>query len=908
MNVDDDEIRVGEIVVSPRARRLVAGGREIAATSREFELFAVLASHPGWVCSAEQLCDTAPESYSSPGAVNVHISHLRRKLALAGFPDVIETVRGAGYRVRAVPGVARRAERSLFVGRVPELAALAGAVADAHAGRGRFLLITGEVGAGKSSLVEQALADARREETVVAHAVCDADGPRRYWLWRQLITSLAPDAAGRPDLQTLWRLVTEGEDASTQVSARHPATADDVHDTVMSFLGSACSGPGAVVLFADNVQWADEPSLRLLGHVIRNLDGLHLLVLATCRDEDLGTVDRLASFVADACDSAGSQHVALQGLDLAGVVQIAENELGERGRDVAARIHAATGGNPLFVRELLRAHADVAEGPGGRDALARLPATIDALVRARIEDLPAETKRVLETAAVVGVEFEADVVGRACGCDGGVIEALAPALASFFVVETGTPGRFGFRHPLFRQALYESLPVPEREAIHTAVLDAIRMSARSRPRRVFELAHHASLAGVDLSRVALGCLAAAERESYRTRGYGEASKYARRALLSLDATALAPETATRVRAVLLERLGESRSAEGDARGALASYRAAIGERKSDDDAALARLHTRVAAVDLDLAELDESRAALDVADRYLESTPVRSEAWWSDWIHARLQRAEYEFVAATAGGTALDPALAEAVAAHGSPSQHVSFLEKRAAALWRQARYGPCIECVDAAREAVAVATSRQADNAHARAVGTLGGILVWRRELEEAEEVLERALTLVGGCQDPIAEARVQFFRVVAARFANNVARTEARARELLARSSAFPSGEFAAAANGCLAWVALRGNACDTAAGLARESMRALCSVRGFPHVWVAAWPLATCALAAGRLEEASSCAAAMLDDRQERLPDVVASLLRNGLRWRGAGDPVSALMSYSDAASRAALLGYA
>ncbi len=100
MEPEGEDIRVGEIVVSPRMRRLEAGGRELEVTSREFEVAAALASHPDWVHSADQLCSDDPETNSSPGAVNVHVSHLRHKLADCGFPGAIETVRGVGYTMR----------------------------------------------------------------------------------------------------------------------------------------------------------------------------------------------------------------------------------------------------------------------------------------------------------------------------------------------------------------------------------------------------------------------------------------------------------------------------------------------------------------------------------------------------------------------------------------------------------------------------------------------------------------------------------------------------------------------------------------------------------------------------------------------------------------------------------------
>lgn len=909
MSVDADEIRVGDIVVSPHTRRVVVAGREIGVTSREFEVLATMASHPGWVYSPEQLCSDAPESNSSPEAVNVHVSHLRRKLAEAGFPDVIATVRGAGYKVHYAPseGVSPR-EAPWFVGRSRELETLAGALADTRAGRSRFVLITGEAGIGKTTLVERSIADASDDPPTVLRAVCDADGSPQYWLWRQLIGDMPLGVQEGADWGLVRHLVGGSGAGDAVAPVYSPADRMVAHDAVLRLLAAVCSGPAPVEIFIDDLQWAETASLNLLSYVLKRTDAMRLLVVVTCREESLNADERLARFVADACGTSDMLHLRLHGLEPEHVAAIAERALGDRARDVAGRIHALTGGNPLFVRELVRALVEYGEEPGVGDALAHLPATVDALVRARITGLPEATGQVLAAAAVVGVEFDAELVGRVCGRVGGVVSALEPALGSRFVIEAETPGRFRFRHPLFRQALYESLAVPERQRIHASVYEAIRSSARSQSRRIFELAHHASLAGPAFSGKAVGCLAAAERESFRRYGFEEASRHAEHALKTLDATSFSPETASRIRAVLLERLGESRSAEGACRAALTAYEAALAERRHEEHAACARLHTRIADARLTLGEWNESRSALDLADACLAAIDERGDGWWSDWIHARLQRAEYEFVSGDAGGTALDPALAEAVAVHASPAQHVSFLEKRAAALWQRAGYAPTDECVAAAREAAEVAASRSMEYAHARAVELLGGVLVWHRDLEEAEEVLGHALNLMRRCQDPIAEACVLFYRTISARFAGDVTLTDARARELLGHTSVVPTPEFAGAARGCLAWAALRRGERGVAEESAREGMGVLKVAHSFPYAWTAAWPSAVCELAAGRLREAVSCAVTMLDERQEALPDAVTRPLRDAVARCAAGDPTAARALFAEAAAQAALLGYA
>jgi DNA-binding winged helix-turn-helix (wHTH) protein len=94
------DISVCGLVVRPREHVLLVQGREIELTSREFEIISRLAEHPGWVLSPSQLCDESEEADYSTESVSVHVSRLRHKLSLAGAEDVVETVRGSGYRLR----------------------------------------------------------------------------------------------------------------------------------------------------------------------------------------------------------------------------------------------------------------------------------------------------------------------------------------------------------------------------------------------------------------------------------------------------------------------------------------------------------------------------------------------------------------------------------------------------------------------------------------------------------------------------------------------------------------------------------------------------------------------------------------------------------------------------------------
>lgn len=100
-----DLISVGDLEVRRHEHVVLAHGREVPLTTREFDIVVTLAEHPGWVFSADQLVGDQVTGDYSPESVRVLVSRLRQKLSDAGVvPDVIETVRGIGYRIAPPAG------------------------------------------------------------------------------------------------------------------------------------------------------------------------------------------------------------------------------------------------------------------------------------------------------------------------------------------------------------------------------------------------------------------------------------------------------------------------------------------------------------------------------------------------------------------------------------------------------------------------------------------------------------------------------------------------------------------------------------------------------------------------------------------------------------------------------------
>lgn len=99
-----DGIRIGDLEIWPKEHVLEVLGHAVTLTAREFDILLKLAEHPGWAYSVSQLAeeDDAVNDFS-PESVTVLVSRIRKKLAAAGATDVIDTVRGIGYRLAGQP-------------------------------------------------------------------------------------------------------------------------------------------------------------------------------------------------------------------------------------------------------------------------------------------------------------------------------------------------------------------------------------------------------------------------------------------------------------------------------------------------------------------------------------------------------------------------------------------------------------------------------------------------------------------------------------------------------------------------------------------------------------------------------------------------------------------------------------
>lgn len=409
-----------------------------------------------------------------------------------------------------------------LIGRRHQRARLHGQITRTTDSHGGLVLVVGEAGIGKTSLVTWAAAEARRAGALVLSGFCwGSESAPGYWPWVQVLRALQRSTTSEEWAELLR---SAGGGIPALLGDRPEVTREGfpLHDAVTSALVSA-SQRRPVVVVLDDLHWADPASLRLLEFVAQHSATERLLLVGTYRDAEVEAAEHELRAILLRMSSRATT-AALTGLAEDEVRSLMERICGaEPDPDLVMEVHYRTGGNPFFVEQTTR----LWQSAGPLDAVA--PGVRDA-VRRRASLLPRPVLTLLEWAAVLGHEFDRDVLVHLVAMPAGNVDRLVQQAATArFLTDRGT-GRLSFVHDLVRETIYGDIDdVGHR---HAAVLDGVTqapvLSAHLTPA---ELAHHATLAGrhIDPGR-ATDLLVAAARDAIARLATEEAAGHYRRAL------------------------------------------------------------------------------------------------------------------------------------------------------------------------------------------------------------------------------------------------------------------------------------------------------------------------------------------------------------------------------------------
>ena len=433
------------------------------------------------------------ESVAAPGAVMLSASTARLvdDAAALGEPEMVH-IKGAEEPVaaRRVLGVGdrqRATERveSTLVGRRWEIFAVDDLLERAVDGHGAVVGVVGPPGIGKSRLVREVAAMARRRGVEVFTTFCESHTSQVPFHAVARLVRAATGVEGLDGQSARDRVRDRVPEADTEdlvlfdellgiadPNAPTPAIDPDARRRRLIALvnGASLASKTPVVYVVEDAHWIDEVSESMLADFFTVIRQTHSMVLLTYRPEYEGALTRLP----------GAQTIALASLSDSETAALITELLGphptvyEVGQTIAAR----AAGNPFFAEEIVRELAGRGVLCGQRGAYisvaeateVNVPATLQATIAARIDRLDPKAKRTLSAAAVIGSRFGLDLL-TVLGVEPVVAELLAAQLVDQ-VEFTRQPG-YVFHHPLIRAVAYESQLKSDRAELHRRVAAAI---------------------------------------------------------------------------------------------------------------------------------------------------------------------------------------------------------------------------------------------------------------------------------------------------------------------------------------------------------------------------------------------------------------------------------------------------
>ena len=360
-------------------------------------------------------------------------------------------------------------ERDLVLARLDE-------ALDGVGRRGRVVLVTGEAGNGKTTLVDAWL-QRRATDVTALRGACDGSAtPRPLGPFLDAIRGLSDAADG------------------DRTALLHAA------------LAALAATDRSPVLVVEDLHWADEASLDLLRGIAVRVTTTPALVIVTFRSDEVEPGSPLAALVGDLVSRPEVERLGLEPLSLAGVRTLAE---GSGATVDAGALFRRTGGNAFHTTEILAAAGD------------ELPSSVRDAVRGRVARLSPDARASLDAVALAGLRAEpgllADVLGPTA-------ESVDEAVRRGVLVTARDGVRF--RHEIARLAVADDVAPMRRIALHRAILQWLRSGPGDHdPARV---AHHAEAAGE--FDVAFTASVDAARESARLSAHREAVLQYQRAL------------------------------------------------------------------------------------------------------------------------------------------------------------------------------------------------------------------------------------------------------------------------------------------------------------------------------------------------------------------------------------------
>jgi DNA-binding winged helix-turn-helix (wHTH) protein len=540
-----------DFVLDMQTYELRRGKDRVAMEPQVFDVLALLVSNRDHVVTKDELMEKVwGDKFISEAALNSRVMSARKAIGDTGRDQrLIRTIHGRGYRFvgdvkeqdsrPAVPLVdpssavstpstaatpvsfASPPAPSALLGREDELRQLTETYEAAAAGRRQVILISGEAGLGKTSLVQAFLRPIEAEKGRVAQGQClDHRGEGEPYM--PVLEALGRLCRGRDGQQLTQQLrnlaptwlvqmpaLIEPDEITGLQQRIIGATRDRMLREIVECLESVTQD-APLVLALEDLHWSDHSTLDLLSILARRSDPARLMLLATYRPAEVATGPQaLASMVRELTLRGYCREVALGSLSLPAIQAYVESRTNAAMAPETAKMLAArTAGNPLYMGMVLDTW--IAEGRLGGDQTPepeladRIPESLRFYIEQRLALLNDEERSVLEAASAAGRNFAAAALAPALGMTVEAVEMVCQPLARSgrFIRNNGEEewpdGTFSevytFLHDLYPEVLYKSIPATRGVRLHREIGARLEAGyAEHAPDKATELALHFSL-------------------------------------------------------------------------------------------------------------------------------------------------------------------------------------------------------------------------------------------------------------------------------------------------------------------------------------------------------------------------------------------------------------------------------